>query len=176
MNIFGCEFKWGSIADCITALFALCAFGLSLYEFHKYKKRERVNNLTQMNNRYITDTEICLVLNYLEALEDNRENTLALPTIHQLEMYMRFSEELYCLVKSKALKVNIVYYMFGHYVLVFAKYKDKWPIELGYEKGYWQLFRDFVDMMQSAHDKLYPFKDDNNNTNVYKINVKKIKL
>ena len=66
--------------------------------------------------------------------------------------------------------------MFGHYVLVFANNKDKWPTELGYNMGYWQLFRDFIEMMQKAHDELYPYKDGNNNTNEYKIDVKKIKL
>lgn len=176
MNVLGCVLKWGSIADLSTALFALCALIVSIYEFCKYKKRERVSILTQMNIRYTTDPDICSVVRYLEALEDKKESTLALPNIHQLEMFMRFSEELCCLVRSNALKLNIVYYMFGHYVLIFASYKDKWPIELGYEKGYWQLFRDFVNMMQRAHDELYPYKDDNNNTNDYKINVKKIEL
>ncbi len=176
MSILGCGLKWGSIADFGTAFFALCAFGFSLYEFCKYKKRERVGILTQMNIRYTTDSDINAVVRYLEALEDKKENALALPNIHQLEMFMRFSEELCCLVRSNALKVNIVYYMFGHYVLVFANYKDKWPIELGYEKGYWRLFRDFVNKMQEAHDELYPYIDDNNNTNEYNINVKKIKL
>ncbi len=176
MNVLGCGLKWGSIADLSTALFAFCALVVSICEFCKYKKRERVSILTQMSIRYTTDPDICSVVRYLEALEDKKESTLALPNIHQLEMFMRFSEELCCLVKSKALKSNIVYYMFGHYVLVFANNKEKWATELGYEKGYWRLFRDFVDMMQGAHDKLYPYKDDNNNTNEYKINVKNIRL
>lgn len=176
MGILECGLKWGSIADLGTVFFAFCAFGLSLYEFCKYRKRERVSILTQMNIRYTTDPDICTVIRYLEALEDKKEKSLTLPDIHQLEMFMRFSEELFCLVKTESLKKDIVYYMFGHYVLVFANNKDKWPTELGYNMGYWQLFRDFIEMMQKAHDELYPYKDGNNNTNEYKIDVKKIKL
>ena len=172
----GCEFKLGSFADCATAFLALCAFGFSVFEYCRYKKRERTNLLTQLSERYTTNSDIGTVVKYLEALEDHNENTLALPDIHQLEMFMRFSEELCCLLKSKALKENIVYYMFGHYVLVFEKEKNKWPKELGYDKEYWYLFRDFVNIMKKSHDELFKCKDDNNKIKEYKINIKKIRL
>ncbi len=176
MNDLGCELKLESIAGCATAFIALCALGFSVFEYCKYKKRERANLLMQLSERYTTNPDIRNVIMYLEAIEDSNEHLLALPNIHQLEMFMRFSEELCCLIKSKALKTNIVYYMFGHYVLVFANAKEKWPTELGYEKGYWRIFRDFVNMMQTAHDTLYMCRDDHNNINEYRINDKKIRV
>jgi hypothetical protein len=176
MGTIGCSVNWGSLADWITAVFASAAFILSVCEYKKHKKRERVNHLTQLSIRFTTESEISSVVKYLEALEDNNEKTMVLPNIHQIEMYMRFFEEICCLVKSKALKRNIVYYMFGHYVLVFADNKEKWPSELGYDKGYWQLFRDFVEMMREARNELYPYKNENNSVNEYKINKTKIKL
>lgn len=176
MSTIDCEVNWGSIADWSTALFTFCALGLSIWEYRKYKKRERVNILTQLNIRFTTDQDIIYVIRYLEELEDNNEKKMGVPNIHQLEMYMRFFEEICCLLRSKALKRNIVYYMFGHYVIVFADNKDKWPYELEYDKGYWQLFRDFVDIMRKARKELYPYRSDNNEINDYKINVKRIKL
>ena len=176
MSTINCGANWGSIADWSTTLFTFCALGLSILEYTKYKKRERVHILTQLNVRFTTDQDINYVIKYLEELEDNNEKAMGIPNIHQLEMYMRFFEEICCLLKSNALKRNIVYYMFGHYVLVFANNKDKWPSELGYDKGYWHLFRDFVDIMRDAHKELYPFKNDNNQINEYLINVKKIKI
>lgn len=176
MNLWGYELELGSIADCATALFAICAFILSIIEYRKYKKRERVNLLMQMSKKYTTDSAIKTVLSYLEALENKREKTLALPNIHQLEMFMRFFEELCCLVKSKALRVNIVYYMFGHYVIIFDDNKEIWPHELEYEKGYWKLFRNFVEMMRKSRDELFPYRNDDNIMIEDKINDKKIKL
>lgn len=176
MSFINCGVNWGSIADWSTAFLTLCALGLSICEYRKYKKRARVNNLTQLSVRYTTDPEISYVVKYLERVEDENEKTMGIPNIHQLEMYMRFFEEICCLVKSKALRRNIVYYMFGHYVIVFADNKEKWPSELGYDKGYWQLFREFVDIMREAQKELYPYRNDNNEINEYKINVKKIKL
>ena len=176
MNTFCCGVSWGSVADWSIAFFALCAFGLSIYEYKKHKKRERVNNLAQLNVRYTTDQDINSVVKYLETIEDNKEDTIEFPNIHQLEMFMRFFEEICCLINSKALKRNIVYYMFGHYVIIFADNKEKWPSELEYDKGYWQLFRDFVEMMRKAREELYPYRNDNNEINDYKINAKRIKL
>ena len=176
MSTLLCKFNWGSLADWVTAFFALCAFGLSFIEYRKHKKRERVNTLTQLSVRYTNDPEINAVTKYLEAIEDNKEETIGLPNIHQIEMYMRFFEEICCLVKSKALKRNVVYYMFGHYVIVFADNKDKWPQELEYDKGYWQLFREFVEMMREARKLLYPYRNGKNEINEYKINDKEIKL
>ena len=176
MSTIDCGVTWGSIADWSTALITFCALGLSICEYRKYKKRERVNNLTQLNVRFTTDQDISYVTKYLEKLEDNNEKTMGVPDIHKLEMYMRFFEEICCLLKSKALKRNIVYYMFGHYVIIFADNKEKWPSELGYDKGYWQLFRDFVDIMREARKELYPYRNDNETINEFKIDVKKIKL
>ena len=176
MSTLVCRLNWGSIAECVTAFLALCAFVLSCIEYRKHKKRERVNNLTQLSVRYTNDPEINAVVKYLEALEDNKENQIGLPNIHQIEMYMRFFEEICCLIKSKALKRNVVYYMFGNYVIIFADNKDKWPPELGYDKGYWQLFREFVEMMREARKLLYPYRNSKNEINEYKIKVKEIKL
>ncbi len=91
-------------------------------------------------------------------------------------MYMRFFEEINCLINAEALKVNIVYYMFGHYVLLFADNIDKLPEKLEYSKAFWLYFREFVEKMKKAKEELYCYKTNNNEIDEYKINTKKIKL
>ena len=127
--------NWGSVADFITCALAILAFILSYKEYRNHKKRERISILTQLSERYATDSNISSVVKYLEDLEENEENT-KLPDVHQIEMFMRFFEEIFCLIKANSLKENIVYYMFGHYVLLFADNIDKFPEELEYSKGF----------------------------------------
>ena len=103
--------------------------------------------------RYTTNEDIRSVVKYLEALEDKKDESL--PEIHEIEMFMRFFEEIDCLIQAKSIKENIVYYMFGHYVLLFEKEKDNFPKELEYDKGFWVLFRKFVERMKKAETSLY---------------------
>ena len=174
MNSY-CGIDWGNAAEIMTCFLACIAFVLSLIEYRNHKKRERINILTQLSMRYTSDTNICSVVKYLEALEDKKDNP-AIPEIHQIEMFMRFFEEVSCLVKAKSLKENIVYYMFGHYVLLFAENIDKMPTELEYNKGFWVLFRSFVERMKTAKESLFCYKTENNEVDEYRINEKMIEL
>ena len=167
----------GSVADWLIVFITLGAFLFSIYQYEIHKERKRVDVLTKFNIRYTTDKNICSVVEYLETLEDNRAAPIEKrPKIHELEMFMRFFEEIYCLVKSEALKRNIVYYMFGHYLIVFDDNKDKLPIELEYDKGFWTLFRESVKMMREARDELYSNKINSNVIDESKIDMKKIEL
>ena len=170
-----CVIEWGGLAEIITCIIAFLAFILSYKEYRGHKKRERINILTQLSVRYTTDSNICSVVKYLEQMEDKLDDS-NIPDIHQIEMFMRFFEEVDCLIRAGALKENIVYYMFGHYVLLFAENIDKLPKELGYNKGFWVLFRNFVDKMRNSKEALYPYKTDDNKMDEYKIDEKMIEL
>ena len=126
-----CDINLGDVAEIFTCFLAFLAFILSCIEYRNYKKRERINILTQLNMRYTTNEDIRSVVKYLEALEDKKDESL--PEIHEIEMFMRFFEEIDCLIQAKSIKENIVYYMFGHYVLLFEKEKDNFPKELEYD-------------------------------------------
>ena len=150
-----CVFELGKgiCANDITALTAVIAFVFSVCQYMKYKKRERVSILAQYNERYTTDPNIADVVKYLELKEDEKECTM--PDLHKLEMYMRFCEELYFLIKASSMERNIAYYMFGHYIVFFDDNKKKWPEDLGYNKKYWCVFREFVKEMRFTKIDLY---------------------
>lgn len=97
-----------------------------------------------MNIRYTTDSDINSVIKYLEALEDDENTSLDSPTIHQLEMFMHFIEELQLLIKGGSVSKSAALNLFGHYTTVLDKYQSKWP-ELGYDEKYWNVYREFVD-------------------------------
>ena len=170
-----CGIELGSLAEIITCCLAGFAFLLSWKEFQNHKKRERINIITQFSKRYTEDCHIKNVVQYLESLEDKKED-LNPPNIHDIEMFMRFFEEISCLVKANSIKENITYYMFGHYLLIFAENIDKMPKELEYDKGVWTLFRDFVDTMKKAKESLYSEKTEDGKVDEYKINTNKIEL
>ena len=120
----------------------------SLREYHKSQKRARVDVLSRYNERYHNDSHIKQVVCFLEKLEDSTvvpENEY--PSIHDFEMYMRFYEELHFLIQAKSMKIGMAYYMFGHYLMILDKNKDKIPIELNYNEHYWQVFNNLVNQM-----------------------------
>lgn len=168
--------NWGSYAELFMACLAFITLLISACEYCWHKKRERVCVLENYNARYAGDEEIKAVVTYLEALEENKERTE--PNVHQLEMYMRFCEELYFLIKSKSMKRNIAYYMFGHYVLIFNTENKKWIEKLGYNEKYWTVFRKFVCEMNNAKKDLIDknAKDIEICGEIHDINLRKLRI
>ncbi|MBR4029016.1 MAG: hypothetical protein IKJ08_05480 [Alistipes sp.] len=150
--------------ECTTLVIAIAAFVLSYVEYTKHKKRTRIEILCRYNERYQSDHELSKVVRYLEKIEnplkEGEKNEQ--PDRHSVEMYMRFYEELYFLIKANSIKKEIVYYMFGHYVLVFEEHFTHladWENQLGYQEEYWKVFRQFVNLMKeekkSGLNKIY---------------------
>ena len=175
MYVCCCDINLGSVAELLTCFLAIFAFTISYKEYRNHKKRERISILTQLSERYASDPNISSVVRYLEDLEDKKINSNP-PDIHQIELFMRFFEEVSCLMNAKSVKDNIVYYMFGHYVLLFADNIDKFPKELEYDKGFWILFRRFVERMKKAKAKIYCYNTKENKVDEYKIKEKEIEL
>ena len=81
------------------------------------------------------------------------------PDDHEVEMFMRFFEELELLIVSKAIDEKIVSYMFYYYLHTFEKYKDQWQ-NVGYEDKEWNLFHEFMDRMKKLREDKTKYKID----------------
>ena len=159
MYVCCCDINLGSVAELLTCFLAIFAFTISYKEYRNHKKRERISILTQLSERYASDPNISSVVRYLEDLEDKKINSNP-PDIHQIELFMRFFEEVSCLMNAKSVKDNI----------------DKFPKELEYDKGFWILFRRFVERMKKAKAKIYCYNTKENKVDEYKIKEKEIEL
>ena len=77
------------------------------------------------------------------------------PDDHEVELFMRYFEELELLIRAKSIEEKVVSYMFYHYVDTFVKLKDKWR-NVDYESNDWKVFHEFYARMQKIRmDKNY---------------------
>ena len=97
--------NWAKILpEWISLIIAFIALVLTIVEYGRYKKRFRVEILCKFNERYQKDEEIKSVTKFLEELEDGKSDNV--PHIHELEMYMRFYEELYFLIQAGTMRIG----------------------------------------------------------------------
>lgn len=143
---------FGSIADWFTTLIALGALIFSYIQIKSYKKQGRIELLTDYNKRFSENDDLKVVGKYLEkecGLKHHYE--VPEPDDHQVEMFMRFFEEIELLISERAMDEDIVYYMFSYYALEFEKRRNKWK-RVDYESGDWKYFRMFISRMKRIQD------------------------
>lgn len=125
-----------------------------LIEYEDYKRRNRIQYLLDFGKKYTEDKMINEVIIFLENLEDNHlykqdcmdsNNTYneEAISIHSIEMFMRFIEELELLIRGSAISESAALNLFGHYTTILDKYNMRWP-NLDYNEKYWTVYRDFV--------------------------------
>lgn len=152
--IFICCLSIKEICSLIGAFTALITVLVTLCKYEEHIERDRIRYLLDFGNKYTSDPKIVEVINFLEGLEDdemykkecmvnNTYNETALP-IHNIEMFMRFIEELELLIRSGAISGSAALNLFGYYTTILDKYHKRWP-NLKYEEKYWNIYRAFVD-------------------------------
>ncbi|MBR5039322.1 MAG: hypothetical protein IKX65_11465 [Prevotella sp.] len=142
----------GSIAEWLTAFIALGALIFSYVQIKNYKKQGRIELLSDYNKRFCANEELKVVGKYLEKeCGLNHHYNVPEPDDHQVEMFMRFFEEIELLINEGAMDEETVYYMFSYYALEFDKKKNKWK-RVDYESGNWKIFRMFINRMKRIQD------------------------
>ena len=129
------------IIDLLILIVAFSAFILSLIELHSYKQKETNKLLSQLNQRYLTSDDMQIVVRYLrENTPDDKE-----PSAYQVELFLRFFEELNVYLRHGNLAPDDVKTFFnfyfdrlyhserGKYLLDKIKHEDK---NLDYLNGY----------------------------------------
>lgn len=87
----------GNYSELITALTALFAFIIALLEYHSLKDTKQAQVLSEYNRRYSEDPNIIKVVKYLNYIDtDGTMNNpfREKPSNYEVEMFMRFVEEL----------------------------------------------------------------------------------
>jgi hypothetical protein len=99
------------IIDLLILLVALAAFILSLFELHSYKQKETNKLLSQLNKRYLESDDLQTVVKYLR--ETNPDDTE--PSEYQVELFLRFFEELNVYLRHGNLNPDDVKTFFNFY-------------------------------------------------------------
>ena len=99
------------IIDLLILIVALAAFVLSLFELHSYKQKETNKLLSQLNKRYLESNDLQTVVKYLREIDpDDIE-----PSAYQVELFLRFFEELNVYLRHGNLKPDDVKIFFNFY-------------------------------------------------------------
>ena len=104
-------FDIGIIANCVLALMAVVAAVFSYAELQTHKKKENNKLLSQLNRRYIGSEDIQTVVRYLRKFDAADEK----PTSYQVELFLRFFEELGVYMRKDYLPMEDVRNFFNHY-------------------------------------------------------------
>ena len=139
---------------------SIIALIVSYWQYKLHRKQLKTELLTKYNVRYSIDKDISKVVKYLEQEEGLQlHEKVDIPDEHEVEMFMRFFEELELLIKAKAIDEKIVSYMFFYYLQSFEKHKDKWE-NVGYEDKEWKVFHEFLNRMKKLNEDKTKYKID----------------
>ena len=90
---------------------AVVAVVVSIIQLKNHNDKENNKLLSQLNNRYLNSEEIQTVVKYLR---DN-ESSNVVPTAYEIELFLRFFEELGLYLNTKSIKKKDVKEFFGFY-------------------------------------------------------------
>ena len=153
---------FGSLAEMVSALIAISAFGIACKEYFGHKDARQAQILSEYNKRYSNDNNVVKVVKWLNYIEDVNRNPYAhyidkpeKPTNYEVEMFMRFFEELELQIEKGRLERKDVNNLFVYYAKKihdgqelrrFLGIEDK---EYKYNKDdenfCWELFRKLVE-------------------------------
>ena len=150
-----CYIDLDSLQNIIVIIASVYGVVKGVYEYENHVTRQKVQYLLDFGNKYVEDEQIGKVLDFLEKLEDDhmygsdfftengtyKDEALS---IHSIEMYMRFIEELELLIRSGSISESATLNLFGHYTTILHKYNTRWP-KLKYNEKYWNVYRYFVN-------------------------------
>lgn len=97
---------------------AVIAVVISIIQLRSHNNKENNKLLSQLNNRYLNSEEIQTVVKYLR---DN-ESSNVVPKAYEIELFLRFFEELGLYLNTKSIKKKDVKEFFDYYFEQFEKY------------------------------------------------------
>ncbi len=155
-----CDFKLSKcekLSDVIMAFLAFVTFVSTCFGYYYHRKRDRAEVLSQYNERYSRDEHISKVVPFLIA--DIMGTKATIPSVHDVEMFMRFFEEMELQIEKHRLDADSVYELFSYYALYFDSKPcliEMFSIDDYNSNDNWKLFHNFVNRMAKIH-----FKDSN---------------
>ncbi len=121
---------------------------VSWYEYHLHKDRERSKVFSKLNKRYLENKDVQAVVKYLSQTGAKQEA----PDDYQIELFLRFFEELGVYLKSKSLEPRPVEQLFGYYLHeIFTSDKGKTLLKVcDYKDEEWPYLVEFKGFMREA--------------------------
>lgn len=107
------------IVQILLFVVACSALWQGFREYKSHKQKEDNKLFSQLNKRYLNNEDIQKVVKYLRDQEPSDEE----PDLYQLELFLRFFEELGIYMKTNSLDTELVDDFFGFYLRQLYKTK-----------------------------------------------------
>ncbi len=142
----------GSIAECILAIMAVCASVISLIEYQGHKEKENNKLLSQLNRRYLGSSEIQKVVRYLRDFDADNEK----PSSYEVELFLRFFEELGVYMRKDNLPVEDVRNFFNYYFERFytTERGDELRKQINYNEDELPYIKDYKKRLNLEYPKI----------------------
>ena len=100
------------VSDYILAIMAIIAGIVSWFEYKSHKEKEDNKLFSQLNRRYEKNRSIQRVVRYLRDVEATNKE----PNLYELELFLRFFEELGLYMETNSIDIERVDSFFGYYL------------------------------------------------------------
>ncbi len=133
-------------ANSITAITAVFAFVWAIKEYDLHKEALKAKVLSEYNKRYSEDPNIVKVVKYLQDYKNIDSYICPKLTKHEVQMFMRFFEELEIQIIHRRIDEEDVFELFTYYASILNK-NSEIIIFLGikYNNVYWSNYKNLVD-------------------------------
>ena len=140
------EFSISDYANSITAITAVFAFVWAIKEYDLHKETLKAKVLSEYNKRYSEDSNIVKVVKYLQDYKKSNSYICPKLTKHEVQMFMRFFEELEIQIIHGRIDEEDVFELFSYYANDLNN-KSEIITSLGiiYNNVYWSNYRNLVD-------------------------------
>lgn len=133
-------------------LIAVFSLVVSFWQYRLYKLQLKTDLFSKYCARYNINQDICSVVRFLEKEEGLcLKKEVEKPDDHQIEMFLRFFEEIELHIRSNSIDEKIVSYMFSYYLQTFDKIKDNWP-NINYDSEDWKVYHEFYARMKKVRE------------------------
>lgn len=139
---------------------AIISLIVSVWQYKLHRRQMRAEVLSKYCARYCIDKNITAVVKFLEKEEGlSHKYNVKEPDDHEVEMFMRYFEELELMIRAKSIDEDVASYMFFHYLQTFDKLKEKWK-NVEYESDDWKVFHEFYARMKKVREDKKKYKID----------------
>jgi hypothetical protein len=147
INLFDIEF-WESVTVILGVIVSTYSLFTSVSEYSKQGTQKRANYFFDLQRKfYANDTFklICLLC------ENDGPALKEIPYKDKIDLLI-FYEELALALNSKLIKKEVIYYMFGYYIIKCWKCNNLW-LDLEKDSPYWKIFHELALNMKEIENK-----------------------
>ena len=134
-----------------TIITALVAILVAAFEYRQLKEKRKSELFSEFNKRYLSDEKnVQPVIRYISRLYPDAP----VPKGYQIELFLRYFEELDVYLKKKVLDEETTYHLFAYYCLEIFKPEFISLLEgINFQEEEWHLLTDFIARMKNVEHK-----------------------